>query len=97
MVARSHGDLKQLEEMYFEDLQEGRNVWHPRYPHKRLTIGRFQTLCFSADGHFASMGYDGSIVLFDKEGQTLRRLEEVHVGRQGRTFLSRWPPCIWGN
>ena len=42
--------------------------------------------CFSADGHFASMGYDGSIVLFDKEGQTLRRLEEVHVGRQGRTL-----------
>ena len=37
MVARSHGDLKQLEEMYFEDLQEGRNVWHPRYPHKRAS------------------------------------------------------------
>ena len=30
--------------------------------------------------------HDGSIVLFDKEGQTLRRLEEVHVGRQGRTL-----------
>ena len=30
--------------------------------------------------------HDGSIVLFDKEGQTLRRLEKVHGGTQVKTL-----------
>ena len=44
------------------------------------------TLCFSANGRLATGGTDGSIVLFDKEGQTMRRLEKVHGGTQVKTL-----------
>ena len=47
---------------------------------------RVNTLCFSADGHLASGGNDGSIVLFDTEGQTQRRLEKVHGGEPVNTL-----------
>ena len=41
-----------------------------------------QSTCLSVDGRLASGGFDGSIVLYDAEGQELRRLVDVHGGQR---------------
>ena len=61
--------------------------WHIPSRLEQVCIGKqVNTLCFSADGHLASGGNDGSIVLFDTEGQTQRRLEKVHGGEPVNTL-----------
>ena len=44
------------------------------------------SVCFSGDGRLASGGADGSIVLFDASGRELRRLKDVHAGRELAVF-----------